>query len=264
MYDIGKLHSVLVEILDYFVDICVENNLRYFLLYGTALGAYRHGGFIPWDDDLDVGMPREDYNKFISIMGKKKDSIYSIQNECNEKKWFLTFSKLRKTNTVYIESIADGIYRNNGIYIDIFPLEYSKNYGFGNNIKKTFIKYLIHGLKLYSCKELYKEKLGKKYFLHLVISFPVGVSIRHSLLLLNKISIGKINEDEAKYFNVYDDMSSIKKDIYFPPKTILFCGKEYCCPNNIQQYLETIYGSTYMQLPPENERRTHDPIKIQF
>ena len=264
MYDIEKLHSVLNEILDYFVIICEENNLRYFILYGTALGAYRHGGFIPWDDDLDVGMPRDDYNKFLSIMEAKPGSDYYIQNERNEEKWFLTFSKLRKNNTVFIESIAEGIYHNNGIYIDIFPLEYSKRFGFGNRVKSAFIKYMIHGLKLYSCKELYKNKLGYKYSLHLILTFPVGISIKRSLALLNKISVGKVYESDARYLNVYDDMSSIDKNIYFPARKIAFCGKQYNCPNNIEKYLETIYGDTYMELPPAEERRTHDPIKIQF
>ena len=89
-YDLDKLHFVLVEILDYFVSICEKNNLRYFLVYGTALGAYRHKGFIPWDDDLDVAMPRKDYQKFLEIMQHTNDD-YILQNEGNENNWFLSF-----------------------------------------------------------------------------------------------------------------------------------------------------------------------------
>ena len=83
-YDIKKLHEVLVEILDYFVSVCEKNNLQYFLVYGTALGAYRHKGFIPWDDDLDVAMPREDYQRLLSILENNPNEGYSIQNESNK------------------------------------------------------------------------------------------------------------------------------------------------------------------------------------
>lgn len=100
-YDIDKLHNSLVEILDYVVDICEKNDFSYCLLYGTALGAYRHKGFIPWDDDLDIGMPREDYTKFIKYLQDNPSPEFSLQNEDNENNWFLTFSKVRKNNTVF-------------------------------------------------------------------------------------------------------------------------------------------------------------------
>ena len=121
---LDKLHDTLIEILDYVVSVCEENDLTYFLVYGTALGAYRHKGFIPWDDDLDIAMPRQDYEKFIEIANKNKDAKYTLQNELNEKKYYLPFAKVRKNGTKFVEDIAQNMYENEGIFIDIFVLDY--------------------------------------------------------------------------------------------------------------------------------------------
>lgn len=102
---LNKLHLTLVEILDYVCKICDENNLQYFIAYGTALGAYRHQGFIPWDDDIDIALPRNDYEKLINILKKDNSGKYSCQNETNEKNYFLIFSKIRKNGTIFIERI---------------------------------------------------------------------------------------------------------------------------------------------------------------
>lgn len=101
-----KLHVTLVEILDYVCKICEENNLQYFLVYGNALGAYRHQGFIPWDDDIDIALPRNDYEKLINILKQTDSKKYSYQNEINEKNYFLIFSKIRKNETIFIERVV--------------------------------------------------------------------------------------------------------------------------------------------------------------
>ena len=82
--DLERLHSTLIEILDFVYGVCEEHGLTCMLVYGTALGAHRHDGFIPWDDDVDVAMPRDDYNKFLQIMAEKQDERFELQNEDNE------------------------------------------------------------------------------------------------------------------------------------------------------------------------------------
>lgn len=268
-YDIKKLHDVLIEILDYFVSVCEENNLRYFLVYGTALGAYRHKGFIPWDDDLDVAMPREDYQMLLSILEKKPDKKYSIQNECNEENWFLSFSKLRKNNTVFLESIAQDIYQNNGMYIDIFPLDFvADEQKERRKINSIRIGYLRHSLKFIACKKLYKQKYSiTRYCLEFAFTFPVYLlGRRNALNMLNRLRTGTCKENDAKIVAEYDDPHalSIPKCVYFPGRKILFEGKEYFAPNKISDYLAIVYGETYMELPPIAERRTHQPEKIVF
>lgn len=120
MKELDTLHKTLLEILNDFDSFCRSNNIQYSLAYGTVLGAVRHKGFIPWDDDLDVMMTRENYNKFLWLY--KDNEKYTLQKEQID--YPLYFSKLRKNETTFIENIK---YRkkwkniHQGIYIDIFP-----------------------------------------------------------------------------------------------------------------------------------------------
>lgn len=91
-----NLHSTMIEILDEFDRICNKHNLTYFLIGGTLLGAVRHKGFIPWDDDMDLAMPREDYEKFINVYYKELNDKYYLDNFNNNKLYYLNFSKIRK------------------------------------------------------------------------------------------------------------------------------------------------------------------------
>ena len=161
--DLKRLHDTLVEILDYIVAICEEHKLTYMLLYGTFLGAHRHGGFIPWDDDLDIAMPRDDYEKLIKILNKKKSELYELQYEKNEKKYYLQFVKIRKKGTTFIEEIAKGMYDNNGIFIDIIPLDFAKDKNsFTHKMRLLITTYLKHILRYSSYKGF---RLFRLYFL---------------------------------------------------------------------------------------------------
>lgn len=107
-----QLHKTLVEILDYVVKICEENGLQYFVAYGSALGAYRHEGFIPWDDDIDIVLPRKDYEKLAKILKESNNEKYFYQDETNEKNYFLLFAKVRKNGTKFVErNVRKKIYK---------------------------------------------------------------------------------------------------------------------------------------------------------
>lgn len=267
--ELDKLHETLVEILDYVVDICEKNGFQYCLLYGTALGAHRHRGFIPWDDDLDIGMPRKDYEKFIDYMKKNPSKLFSLQDESNEINWFLTFCKVRKNNTVFIETMSDGLYSNNGLYIDVFPLDYiDKNSGVFS-WKRKYINYFKHVLKIQACPKLFLEKEGRiKYIIDRILSFPAYLFSNKKLInYVNHLMISKMDESEMSFVVQYDESSQaavMEKEIYLPFKKCEFEGKYYNVPNNIQEYLKRQYGDNYMQLPPVEQRMTHKPIKIQL
>ena len=121
-YNVEKLKAYEVKILDKFVSICKKNNLNYYLAYGTLLGAIRHKGFIPWDDDIDVYMKAEDYYKFKEIMKENPVDGYFYQSLETEKYYSLSFAKLRMNNTSVVEKKLAEEKIHNGIYIDIFPL----------------------------------------------------------------------------------------------------------------------------------------------
>lgn len=268
--DLKRLHDTLVEILDYIVAICEEHKLTYMLLYGTLLGAHRHGGFIPWDDDLDIAMPRDDYEKLIKILNNKKLELYELQYEKNEKKYYLQFVKIRKKGTTFIEEIAKGMYDNNGIFIDIIPLDFAKDKNsFTHKMRLLITTYLKHILRYSSYKGAYDGKRGVVgNIAEHIICIPAYILPKKFLLkILNNMCKGKCQRKEAKYIVEYTEerhKSTNPIDIFFPTKNIEFCGKTYQCPNKVEKYLEIAYGSTYMQLPPVEKRCTHTPIELKF
>ncbi|CIU97006.1 TPA: phosphorylcholine transferase LicD [Streptococcus pneumoniae] len=268
MTEINKqLHETLIEILDFVKEICEKHELTYFLIYGTALGAKRHCGFIPWDDDVDIALPREHYNILIDVLSKMEQSIFSLQNEDNEPNYFLPFAKLRKNNTIFIEKILDVEYENNGIYIDIFPLDFVENPdSFNFKMRKTMFNYIKHILKFSSCRSFYKNKYSSvRYLMENIMSIPTLFFSNRRLLFLANNLISSTNK--ANFIGQYDESSEraiMPSSYYFPSRSAVFEGKIYSVPAKLEDYLKYFYGSDYMELPPIEKRVTHQPIKLRF
>lgn len=112
-----------LEVLKEFIRVCEKHNLTYFLIGGSALGAIRHKGFIPWDDDIDVGMPREDYDKYLELQHEYDGTPYFIQTFKTDPCYVYNFAKLRDSSTTYIEYIYKNFRINHGVWIDIFPID---------------------------------------------------------------------------------------------------------------------------------------------
>ncbi len=122
-YDIKKLHGVQSELLKEFIRICKAMKLRYWLVGGSALGAVKYRGIVPWDDDIDVAMPRDDYERFLSEAEKYLPDHMFLQNYRTDPEFPMLFSKLRNSNTAFVEPGWRKLRMNHGIYIDIFPLD---------------------------------------------------------------------------------------------------------------------------------------------
>ncbi len=119
----NQLQETELNLLKSFVDICNKLNLNYYLVCGTALGAVKYGGFIPWDDDVDVGLPREDYDVFCEKAQELLPEGFFLQTYTTDNNYPCIFAKIRNSNTTYIEKTCSKISMNHGVYIDVFPLD---------------------------------------------------------------------------------------------------------------------------------------------
>ena len=166
--------------------------MKYFLYGGTLLGAVRHKGFIPWDDDIDVAMPPEDYIKFLSIMEKEKSKEYYLQNIYNTESCTYTFSKIRKYHTTMVEKDLNYLPFKKGINIDVFPLiRYPKD-----KIGKKIFMYRFRLAELLVTRERKGKSLKGKiiyFFLHLFTK-----------KFINKKAISKMNK-LIKYKGDFDE-----------------------------------------------------------
>ena len=127
MGKLSKMQITLLHMFDAFHSLCEDNRLTYYALGGTMLGAVRHGGFIPWDDDIDVGMPRDDYNKIRKLMGDSTfEKVYVLETpESGDSNYCFPYSKFYDTSTTLIENSRQQLIR--GVFIDVFPLEGTAN-----------------------------------------------------------------------------------------------------------------------------------------
>ena len=117
-----RLKEIELAIFRAFIDVCDKLNLKYYLLAGTLLGAVRHQGFIPWDDDIDVGMPREDYEIFVEKGQALLPKEYFIQTFKTDPDYAANFAKIRNCGTTFLETSVRNCNINHGVFIDVFPL----------------------------------------------------------------------------------------------------------------------------------------------
>lgn len=253
-----------LEILSKVDEFCREHDIKYSLAYGTLLGAVRHKGFIPWDDDIDIMMLREDYNKFIKLWNKNPIDGYILQNKDNSPDFSQTFTKIRKDHTTFInQAEADGGYKyHKGFFIDIFPLD-RKATGKFNEIVQNInaIKYLL------LCREYLPKdnglalKLASELFL---LFNPKFVRNNRRQKYLNRIT--KYNSQKNNRLLTVSAISDLR--ISFIPELmensvdLYFEGKKFMCTWKYLEFLESQYGD-YMQLPPEAERVWyHHPVIV--
>lgn len=257
--NLSELQKKLLDLLKWFHQVCVENNLTYYLEGGTMLGAVRHSGFIPWDDDLDICMPREDYEKFNSLFGNKTFDFIYVENPNSENKDFIYgFTKIYDLNTTLVEDFKTPIKR--GVYIDVFPID-----GCGNNLKESKKIYnKIHRKRI--LVSALNCSLKKKYPFYIKILLRIFRLLFGKILNTKKI-VKKINDLALKYRFDNCEMSALfwgawkYKDIisskYFgKPKLYEFEGLKVYGVEFFDEYLTSVYGD-WRTLPPIEKRVSH-------
>ena len=249
METIKKKHQdVLLELLREFDRVCQKHQIKYMLFCGSALGAVRHKGFIPWDDDLDVAMLRSEYNRFLQVAPAELDEKYFLQAEFTEN-WPMFFSKLRKNNTTCLEKYYPKYPHHQGIYIDIFPIDNASD----NEIIR---KIQFYCSKVVVAKSLYKrgyetDSKGKRLFMNLCRLLPLKPFYKVATYKSATSSqrVHTFVACTAKYSKGVYQRKWIEEIVLLDFETGKFPVSAY-----YDELLTTLYGD-YMRIPSEDERK---------
>lgn len=269
-----KLQKTELEILKDFDDLCRENGLSYFGGGGTAIGAVRHKGMIPWDDDIDVGLVRKDYVKFLRIAKQKKwREKYNVINAETMENYPLMSTRWCKKGTKFKEDALKTLDGDLGIFLDVYCFD---------NIPDNELLMKIHGwrswfwgklLILYWLDEpvLYFDGFLGKAVTGICKGVHLGMRGLHIsprwLYRHTKRVTTCYDGKETKRVNYMHDprpfISIMNKSDIFPVRRMEFSGQEICVPAKVEAYLDRRFGD-YMTLPPEEKRHNHPPYELDF
>lgn len=270
MEDLREVHEQLLDILVEFDRVCRLHDLKYTLAWGTMLGAVRHGGFIPWDGDVDVLMMRDQYDRFCEICEKELKEDYFFQTKQSEPAYRYNVGRLRKNNTTMIFRNWKNAGFHQGIYIDIQPLDHIPDSRFKRRVQRFFI-ILNTTVRMSMNPVLFREsgehfnKVLKKCLYVFARIMPKRLCDRiehHYITKYNGVPCQKIGVicEGGVLLHTTRDMVPFDAALMYEYGTILFEGKEFMCVQNTDPLLKHWYGN-YMELPPEEERHMdHDPI----
>ena len=221
----------MLEILLYIDKVCKENNIKYWLSSGTLLGAVRHGGFIPWDDDLDIEMMREDYERFIKIF--PNNYKYALQTHKTDENYFRTFAKVRDLHSQISEFEIDKYYKYRGLYVDVFSIE---------PLPQSICKFYgrVYGAIARWAHKCYNKKLKFRM-----------VKCFQSIVSLSTIIVRPFFRLFTKELHHSYGSGFLRKRHFediFPLVDIKFEGYMFPAPNNMNNYLNKLYGD-YHRLP---------------
>lgn len=247
--DLGRLQGTLLGMLGEIDRICEKYAISYVLFAGTALGAVRHGGFIPWDDDLDLLMLRADYERFLEVAPGELSGDYFLQKEFSEH-WPMFFSKLRKNGTALMEkTVPKDPAQHQGIYVDIFPCDNLSDHALYRKLQFVSSKIVI--AKSLHRRGYLTDSRRKKLFMGLCRLLPMRP--------FRRIAVNRKGTGTQMVHSFFGASSRFDKSVYareWIAQTVRmpFCGGEYPVSEAYDRLLTTLYGD-YMVLPPEGQRK---------
>jgi lipopolysaccharide cholinephosphotransferase len=268
-----RLQETELKILIEFDKACKKLGVNYSICGGTLIGTVRHKGFIPWDDDIDVAMLREDYEKFIAEGQKFLPDNLFIQTYESDKEYIHNFAKIVNLSTKLVERTTRNLNTKNGIYIDIFPIDAISN----NKLRRKIDNFLVSTIYLikHSSNILWIEKTVNpirktiKYILHPLSKF-IGTQNLNRLETYIKVRNNK-KENKLTYADYYlfplvgfENINTMPIDIFKETQRIDFEGYKVLAVKDWDTYLTATYGN-YMELPPEEKRvAKHNIVELEF
>ena len=263
-----RLQEVERDLLKTFDGICREQGLSYFADGGTLLGAIRHGGFIPWDDDVDVCMPLEDYERFLQIASSCLPEGYAINTVDNNPEQAILSAKLIKEHTLFYTGELDGSNEREGIFMDIFPLVRLDS---SPRKAQRQIKSILGLQRMSYLRHVAQPRVGANTPLRPLVMLgcravhATVAQIWTSQQLMEKaLRVIHEGDEQGEWTSLpYPSFGQFADAELFPCQDRPFDELTISCPRDIHSYLTKEYGF-YMELPPESERYTHLPVALDF
>ena len=252
LLSLEECKKIQLDILDNIDGFCKANGLKYSLAYGTLIGAVRHGGYIPWDDDIDIMMPRSDYDFFIRNFTSSEDYVLDLStlDTCME-----TFTKVCRKNTFMVDKVLGrSIW---GVNVDVFPIDGAPDKDFDEYYAKMHSRRedAAKVCKYYKAVSSGKVSLYLKYLVKRLkyLGLPSTVEIKSGIVESLHRYPYENSSAVGVYFASEKTRTFMPKEIYDTVGTILFEGKEYSAIKGYDEYLTRLYGK-YMELPPVEKR----------
>ena len=260
--DISELRKIQMDILTYVDNICREYDVHYSMSGGTLIGAIRHKGFIPWDDDIDIMLTREDYNRLIRVMQEKfqnGERRYKILTHGIDQDFKFPYAKVVDESTLIIEDVKGC--KNFGVFIDVFPIDFIPDGKCSTLFIKQHILYYLLNIK-----RLRWEK-GRSFLKNMLI-----LVLQYALLPLSSDKIiSKMDKvaTNASMFPTkrrsclvwgYGKKEIVPATIHNNHIDVIFEDRKYMAIKDYDIYLTSLFGD-YMQLPPEEKQVTHHDFK---
>jgi len=260
-----------LDLMKLFVQICEKHKLRYYMIGGTMLGAVRHKGFIPWDDDMDVGMPRPDYEKFLQIVRSELPEGYDFQDYRETKDYIRGFSKIVNTKVL----VTNASFAQEAVlfaWLDIFPLDGMPKNGIARFFRFWYItawRFFFHA----SCfdTQVNQHRPSRPPLQRMLIKFidvtRIGTKLDSKKLLYHiDKDLCKLDYDSCEYvvsmFGAYLKKEMMPKPFFGKGAMYDYEDDRFCGPELYDDFLKCLYGD-YMTPPPEGARHEHNIVKVE-